>query len=280
MIKNNSTSIIEKIIDCYRKKKINFKDFELKIKDLKFHSSINTKNGLINIEPIGKIIFPYYELGLVKSADLINFYEMVMFAFYWKSKSSYKRVADVGSNIGLHSIILSKCGFYVEAFEPDQNTSKILKSNLELNNINNFKIHNKAVSGFDGKAEFVKINNNITGSHILGSKKNIYGDIEKYEVEVVALSKLCSHFDLIKLDIEGAEDSAILSLVKKDINKTDIIVEIHSYEKSKKILEHLKKEEIRCFSQKNNWAEVKSLEQMPKDYTEGALFISSKPIIW
>jgi FkbM family methyltransferase len=280
MIKNNPTSIIEEIIDCYKKNKINPKDFELKIKDLKFHSSINTKNGLINIEPIGEIVFPYYELGLVKSVDLINFYEMVMFAFYWKSKSSYKRVADVGSNIGLHSIILSKCGFYVEAFEPDQNTSKILKSNLELNNINNVKIHNKAISGFDGKAEFVKINNNVTGSHILGSKKIIYGDIKKYEVEVIPLSKLCNHFDLIKLDIEGAEDNAILSLVKKDINKTDIIVEIHSYEKSKKIFEHLKKEKIRCFAQKNNWIEVKSPEQMPKDYTEGALFISLKPIIW
>lgn len=273
-------SIIENIIKSYKTKTLNEDDLKTQISLLKDKSTICSENGEIVIDPIGKIKFPYYELGSVKSTDLINLYEMIMFSFYWNMRLKYKRVADVGSNIGLHSIILKKCGYDVEAFEPDENTSKILKSNLDKNGIIDVKINNKAISGYDGKAEFIRINNNITGNHISGSKSNVYGDIDKYKVEVVSLAKLCSNFDLIKLDIEGAEDDAITSLKKDDLNNTDIIVEIHDFKKSQKIFEHLKNQKIKCFAQKNNWLEVSTLEQMPKDYTEGALFISLNQMTW
>ena len=275
-------SIIEKIIKSYKEKTINVNYLESQISNLKKASSINSKSGEITIEPIGTIIFPYYELGggAVNSTDLINCYEMIMFSLYWNMKHKYKRVADVGSNIGLHSIILKKCGYEVEAFEPDAITSQILKSNLEKNQIFDVKINNKAVSGFDGEAEFVRINNNITGNHISGSKSRVYGDTDTYKVEVISLVKLCNQFDLIKLDIEGAEDQAITGLKKEDLSNTDIIVEIHDFEKSKKIFDHLKNQKIKCYSQKSNWSEVSTINQMPKDYTEGALFISLNQMSW
>ena len=37
-----------------------------------------------------------------------------MFAFYYRNREFHKKVADIGANIGLHSIVLSKCGFEVE----------------------------------------------------------------------------------------------------------------------------------------------------------------------
>ena len=30
-----------------------------------------------------------------------------------------KNVADLGANIGLHSLIMDKCGFSINSFEPD-----------------------------------------------------------------------------------------------------------------------------------------------------------------
>jgi FkbM family methyltransferase len=273
-------SILEQIIKSYKEKSIDVSHLEFLIHNLKEASSINSKDGEITIDPIGTIKFPYYELGSVKSPDLINFYEMIMFSFYWNMKNKYKKIADIGSNIGLHSIILKKCGYEVEAYEPDVSTSKILKSNLEKNQIFDVKINNIAVSGFDGEAEFIKINNNITGNHITGSKSKVYGDTNTYKVEVISLSKLCDQFDLIKLDIEGAEDQAICNLKKDNLMGTDIIVEIHDFQKSKKIFDHLNSQKIKCFAQKNNWLEVTTIDQMPKDYTEGALFISLNQMSW
>ena len=273
-------NIIEEIIKSYQASSINKIEIENKINELKLKSSITNEKGKILIEPFGEVIFPYRELGAIKSPDLINYYEMIMFAYYFSKKNKYKKVADVGSNIGLHSIILNKCDYDVEAYEPDPNTSEMLEENLLKNNIKNVKINNDAISGFNGTAEFTKINNNITGSHISGSKNNVYGGIEKFKVNVLSLQDICKKFDFIKLDIEGAEEEAILSLEKKDIEKTDIMVEIHTFEKTKKIFNHLTKSEIDIYSQKNLWKKVNSLDEMPVDYKEGSIFISKNKMIW
>jgi FkbM family methyltransferase len=270
-------NIINDIIKSYRKNSFAVDDFEQRIKSLKQKSSLQDKdNGFIKIEPFGKINFPYVELGKVKSSDLINLYEIILFAYYWSAKDKYKKVADVGANIGLHSIILKKSGFKVVSYEPDIETSVLLKNNLNKNGIIDVEIVNKAVSGFNGIAEFIKIKNNVTGSHISGSKQKVYGDVKKFNIECISLSNLCGDFDLIKLDIEGAEDQSILSLSYKDLKKCDIMVEIHSLEKSKKIFQHLNDNKINCFAQKNLWKKVKSIKDMPKNYKEGALFISTK----
>jgi len=270
-------NIINDIINSYRKNNFVTEDFEYRIKSLKNASSLDKKeNGFVKIEPFGKINFPYVELGKIKSSDLINLYEIILFAYYWSAKNKYQKVADVGSNIGLHSIILKKCGLKVVSYEPDIETSVFLKNNLNKNDITDVDIVNKAVSGFNGTAEFIKIKDNVTGNHILGSKEKVYGDIKKFNVEVVSLSNLCRDFDLIKLDIEGAEDQAISSLCYEDLRNTDILVEIHSFDKTKKIFQHLKDNNIECFAQKNLWKKVKTIEEMPKNYKEGALFISTK----
>ena len=273
-------NILEEIINSYQSMSIDKEKIVEKIDKIKSESSINNKEGKILIEPFGEIIFPYTELGSVKSPDLINYYEMIMFSYYLSSKKKYKKVADIGSNIGLHSIILKKCNYIVEAYEPDPNTSKILKSNLIKNDIDDVVINNEAVSGFNGNAEFTKINNNITGSHISGSKNKVYGEVEKFNVKVVSLKDICKKFDFIKLDIEGVEEEAILSLEKEDLKKTDIMVEIHTSDKTKKIFEHLKNKQIDSYSQKNLWKKVTSLDHMPLDYTEGSLFISLNEMKW
>ena len=53
---------------------------------------------------------------------------------------------DIGANLGLHSIVMSKCGSAVDAYEPDPNHYDKLMRNLGLNGITNVTVHKAAVS--------------------------------------------------------------------------------------------------------------------------------------
>ena len=78
------------------------------------------------------------------------------------------------------------------------------------------------------------------------------------------------------MDVEGNEARIILASLSEDWLKTDMMLEIGSDINSKLVYEHLRKINVNCFSQKNNWKMVKSLKDMPQNYTEGSLFITSK----
>ena len=54
-----------------------------------------------------------------------------IFLFYFLKRFNYRHVADIGANIGLHSILLSKFGFKVDSYEPDPYHFKILKKYLK-----------------------------------------------------------------------------------------------------------------------------------------------------
>jgi len=73
----------------------------------------------VDLPPFGDIVFPYVQLGNIDSLDLFGLDEMILFAFYWRNRELYRRVADFGTNLGLHTLILDRCGYEVRAFEPD-----------------------------------------------------------------------------------------------------------------------------------------------------------------
>src|SRR5574341_904869 len=81
----------------------------------------------------------------------------------------YRRARDIGANLGLHSIVLARCGFEVKAFEPDPWHFGLLKDNLAANRARVEAIP-AAVSTADGEAQFVRVLGNTTGSHLAGSK--------------------------------------------------------------------------------------------------------------
>lgn len=125
-------------------------------------------------KPFGNLAFPYHKMGAVDSLNLFDLDELIIFSFYWVNRSRYKRVVDIGANIGLHSIILSQCGFEVRAYEPDPQHFEILQRNLTLNGCFTTQAFNVAVSSKAGVMEFVRVLGNTTGSHLAGSKANPY----------------------------------------------------------------------------------------------------------
>lgn len=227
-------------------------------------------------KPFGELVFPYHKMGAVDSLNLFDIDELIIFIFYWVNRKRYKRVLDAGANIGLHSIIMSKCGFEVCTYEPDPQHFEILKRNLALNDCPNVQAFNAAISSKTGEMEFVRVLGNTTGSHLAGSKANPYGDLERFPVRVDAFEPLIAWADLIKLDVEGHEKEVILATSRDHWLSTDALVEVENANNAASIYEHFTALGVRLFSQKTNWQLVRDVDGMPTSYREGTLFVTCK----
>lgn len=228
-----------------------------------------------NFGPFGPLLFPYHQMGAIHSLDLFGLDELILFSFYLANRTRYQKTLDLGANLGLHSILMSKLGFEVQAYEPEKAHFSILKENIALNQCQNVTLHNKAVSNRSGTAEFVRVLGNTTSSHIAGSK-SAYGQLETYPVEIVDIRSILDGIDLIKMDVEGHEKTILLALSESQLQKVDILVEIGSPENAQAIFEHMKSCNMHLFAQSKGWEEIHSLNEMPTSYRNGTLFISTK----
>ena len=233
-------------------------------------------SGNNSFGPFGEISLPYFKMGAIDSLDLFGLDELIIFAFYWVNKLKYKKIADIGANIGLHSILMSKCNWVVNAYEPDPHHITVMKTNIEENQAENININQMAVSGFNGNAEFTRVLGNTTGSHLTGAKDKPYGDLEKFKVVVKDIQDIMPFSDLIKLDVEGEEANVITSTLSQNWNECDMMAEVGSESNAIAIFNHLSNLRINMFSQKIGWSKVKSLSQIPISYKEGSLFISKR----
>ncbi len=226
--------------------------------------------------PLGKLHFPFHKMGNITSLNLFEIDELIIFSFYWANRSRYKKVLDIGANIGLHSIVLSKCGYQVQSFEPDPVHYEILQRNLRLNGCERVEAINAAVSSQRGTLDFIRVLGNTTGSHIAGAKDNPYGELEKFAVKVEAFEPLIAWADLIKLDAEGHEKEILFSAAPEHWNRVDALVEVGSAKNAEAIFSHFKALGVGLFAQKSGWGLVEKVEGMPISHHDGTLFISSK----
>lgn len=226
--------------------------------------------------PFGHLIFPYEAMGAVDSLSLFDLDELILFSFYWCNRQRYHRVADIGANIGLHSVVLSRCGFEVRCYEPDPTHFRLLKRNLALNVCPRVTPVNAAVSRSAGTMEFVRVLGNTTGSHLAGAKPSPYGELERFPVDVEAVEPLFDWADLVKLDVEGHEAEILLATNESHWRKTDAVVEIGSATNARAVFDHFRATGVLLFAQKQNWRQVDDPAMMPTSYRDGSLFITCK----
>ncbi len=229
-----------------------------------------------DFSPFGNIVFPYYKMGTIDSLDLFGLDELIIFSFYWANRNRYKKVSDIGANIGLHSLILSRCGFSVKSYEPDPTHFNLLSANLKNNNCTQALPVQAAVSKDAGEMEFVRVLGNTTGSHLAGSKKDPYGELEKFSVKVEAIAPILSESDFVKIDVEGHELTILQATESEHWANCDVMMEVGSEANALGVFEHLNLLGVKMFAQKIGWQEVKNLDDMPTTYKEGSLFITSK----
>lgn len=244
-------------------------------------SGLQLETNRVLFGNFGEISFPYKKMGAVDTLNLFGLDELIIFSYYWVNRGRYVRVADIGANLGLHSILMSRCGWEVLAFEPDPTHADLLRDNLKRNGIKNVILDQAAVSDKAGVLEFIRVLGNTTGSHLAGAKPSPYGNLERFPVNVRAIGDIMLAVDFIKLDVEGQEKVILLSTEAIHWIKTDMILEIGSKENAAAIFDHMKNIGVNIFSQKIGWRKVEFVDQMPINYAEGSCFISVKSeMLW
>jgi FkbM family methyltransferase len=236
----------------------------------------NSKKYAVGFKPFGDLVFPYHNMGNIDSVNLFDLDELIIFSFYTSNRNHYRNVLDAGANLGIHSLLLDKCGFDVRCFEPDPTHFKLLKENLAINGCKNVKPTNKAVSTQEGEKEFVRVMGNTTGSHLAGCKENPYGDLERFMVEVADIRPHLEWADLVKMDVEGHEKEVLLATPRELWETTDALVEVQDQRNAEDIFKFFTDSQVNLFPQKINWKRAKTVEDIPVNYREGTLFISCK----
>lgn len=118
---------------------------------------------------------------------------------------------DAGANTGIYTIIAGKLvgnSGTVLSFEPGSESFQTLARNVEINQLSNVKLFQSALSEQEGYAKLYHIDN-APNSYSLGGDLNSQANFE--EVHTTTIDNVLSReqieqVDLIKMDVEGAEE--------------------------------------------------------------------------
>lgn len=119
-------------------------------------------------------------------------------------------IIDAGSNIGMSMLYFKIIHPHasVVCFEPDSHNFEMLKRNVLENKLANVTTHQLALSDIDGEVKLFSAPSSLNSG--------LYGSVDSTH-EIVASKKLSTFIDrevdLLKIDIEGAEDLVIADLI-------------------------------------------------------------------
>lgn len=157
-------------------------------------------------------------------------------------------VLDIGANIGYFSLIFSQivgASGRVIAFEPDPNNFALLRKNVEINNLKNLTLIQKAVSNVSKPISFYLCDYNHAQHRIYPSSRcNETITVESTTIdEYISGKEFYNKINFVKMDVEGAEYD-VLEGMEKTL-KSNPTLKILCEFSPKQIREHgLKPEDI------------------------------------
>lgn len=128
-------------------------------------------------------------------------------------------VLDIGANIGYYSLVFSQLvgtNGQIFAFEPDPNNFALLKKNIEINNLKNVTVIQKAVSDVSKPLSLYLCDYNHAQHRIYPSPRCN----EKIIVESTTIDEYLSgkefynKINFVKMDVEGAEYNVLEGMKK------------------------------------------------------------------
>jgi FkbM family methyltransferase len=145
----------------------------------------------------------------------------LLYAFGWHqatelpilatSLSHGEVVLDIGANVGLWSLILSKAvgaNGKVFAFEPTQITYNTLTENVALNSLTNVVTLPYALSNHNGQVRLyhdVDASRNSFGETRLTNVASAYEEVSTRTLDSLIAELHLEALDFVKIDVEGAE---------------------------------------------------------------------------
>jgi len=181
---------------------------------------------LVGKLPDGNVL--YYPLDDLKILEIIA--EVYKDKIYDIDKiESFKQVLDVGSHIGLFTLRVSKLASRskITAIEANKVNFEFLQKNIAANNLSERTILKNVASGNRNGKITLWVGKFSRGDSSI--KRSIANSNECMAVNVFPLDDLLNHetWDLIKIDVEGAEADTLKGL-KKTAHKTHLIaMELH-----------------------------------------------------
>ena len=153
-------------------------------------------------------------------------------------------VYDVGANLGTHTLALAKtfgAGVRLRSFEAQRQLYYMLCGTVALNNLTNVRCENVVVS--DGSSNRVTFQlpdyskeNNLGSFEVVAPLRSDNSSMYKSEFDTVEVRTIDSYgesVDVLKLDIEGMEDSALRgALVTLKKHRPVCFVEIYKTDAS------------------------------------------------
>ncbi len=124
-------------------------------------------------------------------------------------------VVDVGAHIGSFSIMAARMVQKVLAFEPEHTNYRMLKGNMELNDLKNMSIFEMAVSGRSGCQDIYTYQGGSSADYSLYKRgiTNIKtGCIPTVSIEDIIKGEGLPRIDFLKLDCEGAEHDILRNM--------------------------------------------------------------------
>lgn len=168
----------------------------------------------------------------VNSQDLIILHEIFKAKCYEKAKIRKNDVVvDIGAHIGGYSILATKLGGKVFAYEAMPENYELLVENLKINNCKRVKSYNVAVNSKKGEV-LLNVDRTGNGLHSIypdsSSKETI--KVPSIDLHEIFVNNRLNQIDVLKIDVEGAEYEIILHARPEDLQKIKtIIMEYHDY---------------------------------------------------
>lgn len=148
-------------------------------------------------------------------------WEPITFEVFNKLSDKTKTAIDIGGWIGITSIYLSKKFKNVITIEPDVVSYNTLLSNINDNQCDNVKVHNKAFFNSETKKIFFGVNDygfdSNLGSSTSQTKINKILDSD-YSIDTINIFDVINDVNpydigLIKVDIEGGDEDVFRELI-------------------------------------------------------------------
>lgn len=135
-----------------------------------------------------------------------------------------ERILDLGANVGLASLFFAKRypDATIDAIECDPEIYSLLSSNLKANHVTNVTTHNFAAWVEQGQMAFVP--NGLGG----GRLSNV-GAVTVATLDMKQWLDARPPYDLVKIDIEGAERTLFHHISDAILQAKHIVMEYHSH---------------------------------------------------
>ena len=152
--------------------------------------------------------------------------------YYFSTQARDPFIVDGGSNIGM-SVLFFKALYpdaHVLAFEPAQPAHELLLRNIAQNGLGGVEVHRAALGRETGEAQFFEDPEDPSTFRMSTRPGRIEGTARS--VPQLRLSELLNaDVDLLKLDVEGAEDIVLTDLVESGaISRVgQLVVEYHHH---------------------------------------------------